>query len=186
MNLNKILKNVFLVVLFGLIVSACATKKSVKTTTDSTTTKAAETKAESQKADPIEKLDALMQGDVYIGSDTVGELASGVPDRVFFATNETILTTASRETLRKQAAWLRQNSDVTVVVEGHADERGTREYNLALGERRANAAKDYLMTYGVSSDRIKVLSYGKERPVDSGSNPLSWSKNRRSVTVKAN
>ena len=186
MNLSKILKNVFLVVLFGLIVTACATKKSVKTTTESTTTKAAETQAETQKADPIEKLDALMQGDVYIGSDTVGELASGVPDRVFFATNETILTTASRETLRKQAAWLRQNSDVTVVVEGHADERGTREYNLALGERRANAAKDYLMTYGVSSDRIKVLSYGKERPVDSGSNPLSWSKNRRSVTVKAN
>ena len=184
MNLSKILKNAFLVVVFGLIITACATKKSVKTTTteSSTTTKATET----QKADPIEKLDALMQGDVYIGSDTVGELASGVPDRVFFATNETILTTASRETLRKQAAWLRQNSDVTVVVEGHADERGTREYNLALGERRANAAKDYLMTYGVSSDRIKVLSYGKERPVDSGSNPLSWSKNRRSVTVKAN
>jgi peptidoglycan-associated lipoprotein len=183
MNLSKILKNAFLVVIFGLIVTACATKKSVKTTTESSsTTKAAET----QKADPIEKLDALMQGDVYIGSDTVGELASGVPDRVFFATNETILTTASRETLRKQAAWLRQNSNVTVVVEGHADERGTREYNLALGERRANAAKDYLMTYGVSSDRIKVLSYGKERPVDSGSNPLSWSKNRRSVTVKAN
>ena len=183
MNLNKILKNAFLVVMFGLIVTACATKKSVKTTDSTTsTTKAAETK----KADPIEKLDALMQGDVYVGSDTVGELASGVPDRVFFATNEIILTTASRETLRKQAAWLRQNSDVTVVVEGHADERGTREYNLALGERRANAAKDYLMTYGVSSDRIKVLSYGKERPVDSGSNPLSWSKNRRSVTVKAN
>ena len=182
MNLSKILKNAFLVVVFGLLVTACATKKSVKTTEP--TTKAAETVE--QKADPIEKLDALMQGDVYIGSDTVGELASGVPDRVFFATNETILTTASRETLRKQAAWLRQNSNVTVVVEGHADERGTREYNLALGERRANAAKDYLMTYGVSSDRIKVLSYGKERPVDSGSNPLSWSKNRRSVTVKAN
>ena len=183
MNLSKIFKNAFLIVIFGLIVTACATKKSVKTTTETSTTKAAETV---EKADPIEKLGALMQGDVYIGSDTVGELASGVPDRVFFATNETILTTASRETLRKQAAWLRQNSDVTVVVEGHADERGTREYNLALGERRANAAKDYLMTYGVSSDRIKVLSYGKERPVDSGSNPLSWSKNRRSVTVKAN
>ena len=182
MNLSKIFKNAFLVVIFGLIVTACATKKSVKTTTESsTTTKAAET----QKADPIEKLDALMQGDVYIGSDTVGELASGVPDRVFFATNETILTTASRETLRKQAAWLRQNSDVTVVVEGHADERGTREYNLALGERRANAAKDYLMTYGISSDRISVISYGKERPVNNGSTPLAWSQNRRSVTVKA-
>ena len=137
-------------------------------------------------ATQTKKVDGQMQGDVYTGADTVEYLADGVPDRVFFATNESVLTTASRETLRKQAAWLRKNSDVTVVLEGHADERGTREYNLALGERRANAAKDYLMTYGVSSDRIKVLSYGKERPVDSGSNPLAWSKNRRSVTVKAN
>ncbi len=127
-----------------------------------------------------------MQGDVYTGTDTVEYLADGVPDRVFFATNESILTTRSRDTLRKQAAWLRENSEVTVVLEGHADERGTREYNLALGERRANAAKDYLMTYGISSNRISVISYGKERPVDSGSNPLAWSKNRRSVTVKAN
>ena len=79
-----------------------------------------------------------------------------------------------------------QNSEITIVLEGHADERGTREYNLALGERRANAAKDYLMTYGISSSRISVISYGKERPVDSGSSPLAWSKNRRSVTVKAN
>ena len=77
-------------------------------------------------------------------------------------------------------------NNINVIVEGHADERGTREYNLALGERRANSAKDYLMTYGISSDRISVLSYGKERPVDGGSSPLAWSKNRRSVTVKAN
>ena len=158
MKLSKILRNAFLIVTACLVLSACATKK----------------------------VSTQMQGDVYTGTDTVEYLASGVPDRVFFATNESVLTTASRETLRKQAAWLRKNSKITVVLEGHADERGTREYNLALGERRANAAKDYLMTYGVSSDRIKVLSYGKERPVDSGSNPLSWSKNRRSVTVKAN
>ena len=158
MKLNKIFKNILFVVLAGIFLSACATKK----------------------------VSNQMQGDVYTGKDTVEYLASGVPDRVFFATNESVLTTASRETLRKQAAWLRKNSDITIVLEGHADERGTREYNLALGERRANAAKDYLMTYGVSSDRITVISYGKERPVDSGSNPLAWSKNRRSVTVKAN
>ena len=127
-----------------------------------------------------------MSGDVYTGSDTVEFLATGVKDRVFFATNKSTLTTASRDTLRKQAAWMRKQKKVSVTVEGHADERGTREYNLALGERRANAVKDYLMTYGISSDRISVLSYGKERPVDSGSNPLAWSKNRRSVTVKAN
>jgi|TARA_B110000037_G_scaffold41223_1_gene50969 peptidoglycan-associated lipoprotein len=164
MNLNKILKNTFIILVAGLILTACATKK---TTTPSS-------------------ISGQMQGDTYTGNETVKELAKGVPDRVFFATNETVLTTASRETLRKQASWLRKNSDINVIVEGHADERGTREYNLALGERRANSAKDYLMTYGISSDRISVLSYGKEKPVDSGSNPLSWSKNRRSVTVKAN
>jgi len=128
----------------------------------------------------------MMQSDVYTGTDTVEYLATGVKDRVFFATNKSTLTTASRDTLRKQAAWMRKKKDLTFTIEGHADERGTREYNLALGERRANAAKDYLMTYGVSAGRISVISYGKERPVDSGSNPLSWSKNRRSVTVKAN
>jgi peptidoglycan-associated lipoprotein len=159
MRLSKILKNTFLVFAACLVLSACATKK-VST--------------------------GQMQGDVYTGTDTVEYLADGVADRVFFATNETVLTTASRETLRAQAAWMRKNSKINVVLEGHADERGTREYNLALGERRANAAKDYLMTYGISSDRISVLSYGKERPVDAGSNPLAWSKNRRSVTVKAN
>ena len=73
-----------------------------------------------------------------------------------------------------------------MTIEGHADERGTREYNLALGERRANAAKDYLMTYGISGKRISVISYGKEKPVNPASNPLAWSQNRRSVTVKAN
>ena len=160
MNLGKTLKNGFLILVACLVLTACATQKKATT--------------------------GQIQGDVYTGSDTVKELASGVPDRVFFATNETVLTTASRETLRKQATWLRKNSNVNVVLEGHADERGTREYNLALGERRANSAKDYLMTYGISSNRISVLSYGKEKPVDSGSNPLAWSKNRRSVTVKAN
>ena len=158
MTLNTNLKNIFLVVFTTLILSACSTAK---------------------KAGDID-------GDVYTGKETVKYLASGVPDRVFFATNKTSLTTASRATLRKQATFLRKNKKLNVTIEGHADERGTREYNLALGERRANAARDYLMTYGISSDRISVLSYGKERPVDAGSNPLAWSKNRRSVTVKAN
>ena len=130
------------------------------------------------------KQSGKMQGDVYTGSDTVEYLASGVADRVFFASNKSTLTTAARDTLRKQAAWMRKKKDLTFAIEGHADERGTREYNLALGERRANAAKDYLMTYGISSNRLSVISYGKERPVNSESNPLAWSQNRRSVTVK--
>ena len=131
------------------------------------------------------KSTSMIQSDVYTGTDTVKYLATGVKDRVFFATNKSTLTTASRDTLRKQAAWMRKKSDVSVVLEGHADERGTREYNLALGERRANTVKDYLMTYGISGSRISVISYGKERPVNSGSTPLAWSQNRRSVTVKA-
>ncbi len=132
------------------------------------------------------KKSGKIASDVYTGSDTVEYLASGVKDRVFFATNKSTLTTASRDTLRKQAAWMRKKKDLTFTIEGHADERGTREYNLALGERRANAAKDYLMTYGISGSRMSVISYGKERPVNAGSSPLAWSQNRRSVTVKAN
>tara|TARA_B100000929_G_scaffold273053_1_gene245100 strand:+ start:231 stop:710 length:480 start_codon:yes stop_codon:yes gene_type:complete len=158
MNLSASLKKVLLVVFASLLLSACAT----------TTKKSGQ-----------------MQGDVYTGSDTIEYLASGVQDRVFFATNKSVLTTAARDVLRKQAAWMRKKKDISVTIEGHADERGTREYNLALGERRANAVKDYLMTYGISGGRLSVISYGKERPVDSGSSPLAWSKNRRSVTVKA-
>ena len=162
MKLSKIFKNTFLVLMASLILTACATTKKV------------------------DQVGSQMQGDVYTGTDTVEYLASGVPDRVFFATNESILTTASRDTLRKQATWLRANSEITVVLEGHADERGTREYNLALGERRANDAKDYLMTYGISGKRISVISYGKEKPVNPASTPLAWSQNRRSVTIKVN
>ena len=158
MNFGMNLRKVAIVVLASIALTACATQK---------------------------KQTGQMQSDVYTGTDTVEYLATGVKDRVFFATNKSTLTTASRDTLRKQAAWMRKKSDVSVVLEGHADERGTREYNLALGERRANAVKDYLMTYGISGSRISVISYGKERPVNSGSTPLAWSQNRRSVTVKA-
>ena len=155
---NKNLKNIVLIIFTTLILSACSTAK---------------------KAGNID-------GDVYTGTDTVEYLASGVPDRVFFATNKSSLTTKARETLRKQSTYLRKNKKLNVTIEGHADERGTREYNLALGERRANAAKDYLMTYGISGKRISTISYGKEKPVNPGSDALAWSQNRRSVTVKVN
>ena len=154
---RSIFRNLVLVVIASFMLSACATQKKVQT---------------------------QMQGDVYTGTETIEYLATGVPDRVFFATNKSVLTTAARDTLRKQAAWMRKNKDITVSVEGHADERGTREYNLALGEKRANSVKDYLLTYGISGGRVAVISYGKERPVNSGSSPLAWSQNRRAVTVK--
>ena len=156
MKFRKKITNIFLILFATLALSACSTAK---------------------KTGDID-------GDVYTGKETVEYLAAGVPDRVFFATNKSSLTTASRATLRKQATFLRKNKNLNVTIEGHADERGTREYNLALGERRANAARDYLMTYGISGKRISVISYGKEKPVNPKSSPLSWSQNRRSVTVK--
>ena len=161
MNFAVNFKRFLVIFLAGVVLTACATQKKEQA--------------------------GQMQGDVYTGTDTVEYLATGVKDRVFFATNKSTLTTASRDTLRKQAAWMRaKGKDLTFTIEGHADERGTREYNLALGERRANVVKDYLLTYGISGGRLSVISYGKERPVNSGSNPLAWSQNRRSVTVKAN
>ena len=130
MNLSKICKNTFLIVLLSLVLTACATqKKKVDVPDYKTIDKTTETTETTGETTDIVKIDAQILNDVYVGSESVEYLAKGVPDRVFFATNESILTTASRETLRKQAAWLKENSSVTVVIEGHADERGTREYN---------------------------------------------------------
>jgi len=156
MKFNKKITNLLIIALSTLVLSGCSTAKK----------------------------SGVGSGDVYTRNATVEYLASGVKDRVFFATNSSSLTTASRDTLRKQANYLRKNKDLNVVLEGHADERGTREYNLALGEKRANSAKDYLMTYGISGKRVSVISYGKEKPVNSASTPLAWSQNRRAVTVK--
>jgi peptidoglycan-associated lipoprotein len=104
-------------------------------------------------------------------------------DRVFFSFDSAVLTSKAQRTLDKQIGWLKRNSNVDVIVEGHCDERGTREYNLALGERRANAVKQYLVSSGISSGRIQATSFGKERPAVIGSNPAAWAENRRGVTV---
>ena len=151
-NLKK-----FLVIIFaGVALTACATQ--------------------------VKKQTGMMQGDVYTGTETVEYLATGVKDRVFFATNKSVLTTASRDTLRKQAAYMRKQKDLTFSIEGHADERGTREYNLALGEKRAQAVKNYLNGLGIGISSLNTISYGKERPAVVGSNEGAWSQNRRSVT----
>jgi peptidoglycan-associated lipoprotein len=93
------------------------------------------------------------------------------------------LLAEARATLEKQAQWLRRNQGVTITISGHADERGTREYNLALGDRRATAVRDYLVALGLEQNRVKTVSFGKERPVDGRSAEDAWSKNRRSVTT---
>jgi len=111
------------------------------------------------------------------------DLVVNVGDRVFFDFDRYELKPDARAQLEKQAAWLRNYPQVTVTVEGHADERGTREYNLALGERRADAARNYLIALGIDANRIQIISYGKERPAALGSDETAWAQNRRAVTV---
>ncbi|MGB0671928.1 MAG: peptidoglycan-associated lipoprotein Pal [Rhodospirillales bacterium] len=111
------------------------------------------------------------------------DLVANVGDRVFFGYDSYALSADARKTLEKQAAWLARFPAVKITVEGHCDERGTREYNLALGERRANAVKDYLVALGVNAGRVTTISYGKEQPVAFGSTEAAWTQNRRGVTT---
>jgi len=116
---------------------------------------------------------------------TQEDLVVNVGDRVFFGFDKSDLSTEAQATLDRQAAWLKKYSTAKVTIEGHCDERGTREYNLALGERRATAAKNYLVAAGIPAGRITTISYGKERPAVVGSNEAAWAQNRRAVTVVA-
>jgi peptidoglycan-associated lipoprotein len=117
------------------------------------------------------------------GPGSVQEFNQTVGDRVFFDTDQTDLSPTAQATLDKQATWLNQYNRYAFTIEGHADERGTREYNFALGARRAQAAHDYLAAKGVSPSRMKTISYGKERPVAVCDDISCWSQNRRAVTV---
>ena len=111
------------------------------------------------------------------------DLVANVGDRVFFEYDSASLSDNAQKTLSHQAQWLGTNAQATITIEGHCDERGTREYNLALGERRAAAVKNYLVSLGVDRSRVSTISYGKERPEELGSTDAVWSKNRRAVTV---
>ena len=106
-----------------------------------------------------------------------------VGDRVFFDYDKSVIKPEGRTTLQRQADWLKKYGNFTVTIEGHCDERGTREYNLALGERRATATRNALVALGIPANRIKTISYGKERPAVLGSNEAAWAQNRRGVTV---
>ena len=117
------------------------------------------------------------------GSETQDYFASHIGDRIFFALDSSNITSEGQQILNRQAGYLKQHSRIKVTIEGHADERGTREYNLALGDRRATSVKNYLVTLGISENRIQTLSYGKEKPVKFGSDDVSYNENRRAVTV---
>ncbi len=146
----------------GLTLAGCASTTETGSTTTTTTSTTASSTA---------------------GSATSQYLVQNVGDRVFFATDQSSLDGSARATLRNQAQWLAQNGELRIVIEGHADERGTRDYNLALGARRANAVRDFLISEGVNSSRLQTISYGKERPVSLCSEESCWSKNRRAVAT---
>jgi peptidoglycan-associated lipoprotein len=114
---------------------------------------------------------------------SVGDFRQNVGDRVFFDTDSSTVREDGRQTLNRQAEWLKKYGNYQITIEGHCDERGTREYNLALGERRANAARQYLIAQGIPASRLKTVSYGKERPDPVGSDEAAWSRNRRAVTA---
>ena len=158
MKIAKLGVTLSLVLVAALAISACATTK--KTASSQTTT------APSGPA-----------------PGTVEEFMKVVGDRVFFDFDRYDIKDEGRTTLQRQAAWLKKYPNVSLQIEGHCDERGTREYNLALGDRRANSARDALVSLGVSASRIKTISYGEERPDCVESSEACWAKNRRAVTV---
>ena len=114
---------------------------------------------------------------------TPAEKLTAIGNTVYFAFDSAALDPRAQQTLSRQAAFLKVNPSIKITIEGHCDERGTREYNLALGERRASASRDFLLAQGLDAARVRIVSYGKERPVVEGSNEAAWAKNRRSATM---
>ena len=157
------------------VASACTTV----TDTDSGAGGSGES-TKSSSSSSVESQSQSKSAEILPGSQA--DLVSNVGDRVLFEYDSSDLTPEARRTLERQAAWLKRYSNVSVTVEGHCDERGTREYNLALGERRATAVSNFLVALGINGARIMTISYGKEKPVALGSNDTAWSQNRRGVS----
>ena len=153
------------------LLAACETASQVSG--DSASTSASNTASSSSAS----------SGSSSAADKTPAEKLAQVGDTVNFDFDSAELAVSARSTLNRQAAFLSLNPDLMIVIEGHADERGTREYNLALGDRRATAVRDYLVAKGINSARVRTVSYGKERPAVAGSDEAAWSKNRRAATV---
>ena len=169
--LHKFLLSIIILV----FVSACSTTP--KDTADASGSGSTESSDSTSSTSTSESVDSTK---IEPGSQE--DLIVNVGDRVFFGYNSSDLASDAQELLQDQIAWIKQHN-VSVTIEGHCDERGTREYNLALGEKRAQAVKNYLTSMGIPSARVTTISYGKERPAVVGSNDGAWSQNRRSVTT---
>ena len=178
-----------LIALFAVafFVAACETASQTSTdsagdTTASSTSSTASASGSSSTASTASSASAS-SGSAAGSTTSPADTLATIGNTVYFSYDSAALDGNSKGSLFRQAAFLNANPTLTVTIEGHCDERGTREYNLALGERRAAAARDYLLAQGVDPARIKVISYGKERPAMAGSNEESWAKNRRAATV---
>ena len=176
MKMNGLGKRFLTITAASIFLAACATSE-----TDMETV----TESETESVVPVVPTPDVTQNVLTSGPvpGTQAHLVATVGDRVFFEYDQAELTPVARDILRRQAEWLRNNVEVSVVIEGHCDERGTREYNIALGDRRATAARNYMIALGISGDRMRTISYGKERPVAFGASQSAWSKNRRAVMV---
>ena len=156
------------------LLSACETASQKAVSSSGTSTSSSASASSS-----VEKKKSLFAA----AKQTKAEKLIAVGDRVLFDYDSAKLDSSAKILLDAQSRFLRANTDLNFIIEGHCDERGTREYNLALGEQRATAVRDYLVIQGIDPDRIKVISYGKEKPAVVGSNTMAWSKNRRAVTI---
>ena len=157
------------------LLSACETA-SQKVVSGTSSSGSSSTSASTKSVDKKKSLFAAAK-------QTAADKLIAVGDRVLFDYDSAKLSSSAKILLDGQSRFLRANTDLNFIIEGHCDERGTREYNLALGEQRATAVRDYLVIQGIDPDRIKVISYGKEKPAVVGSNNMAWSKNRRAVTI---
>ncbi len=170
------------VVMAGLIVTACETAKEENASSEGSgavTAPRTSVAAVEPTSPPVTS--SRLEREKRLGS--IEHFQNEVGDRVFFGFDRFDLSPEARDVLERQSDWLKQFPVITITVAGHSDERGTREYNLALGERRANSVKNYLVALGVDSNRIRTVSYGKEQPVDPRSVEAAWSKNRRGVSL---
>jgi peptidoglycan-associated lipoprotein len=171
------------VLAIALLVAACSTTPESQGTAEGTGS-SSQAASSSGGSAPVSSTATPSTQSQALAPDSQEYLVVNVGDRVFFDFDKSEIRSDAAATLKRQAAWMEDNPNVTVIIEGHCDERGTREYNLALGERRANAVREHLISLGVSAARIETISYGKERPAVTGSNEAAWAQNRRAVMVK--
>jgi len=160
--------------------SQTASDSSGDSSTTTTTTTAA---ASSDSSSALDSSSATAGSGSTTSTRTPAEKLTAIGNTVYFAFDSSALDPRAQQTLFRQAAFLKVNPSVKITIEGHCDERGTREYNLALGERRASASRDFLLAQGIDAARVRIVSYGKERPAVEGSNESAWAKNRRSATI---